>query len=63
MQDEDWTEEEKQHQGFSTEEFQYLSDVLGPRGMVPDNDDPTLDLDDDELKSDPICLEDLRVRI
>ena len=63
-QDEDWTEEEKQNQGFSADAFQYLSDVLGPRAMAPDSDDPAaLTPDDDELRGDPVCLEELRVRI
>jgi hypothetical protein len=62
-QDEDWTEEEKLHQGFKEDEFAFLSDLIGPKGMAFDNDDVLEDSDDEDLKSDPISQLDMQVRL
>jgi hypothetical protein len=63
IQDEDWTEEEKLHQGFKEDEFAFLSDLIGPTGMAFDNDDVLEDSDDEDLKSDPISQMDMQVRL
>lgn len=61
MQDEDWTEEEKLNQGFNKEEFEFLSDMLGPRGVAFDNDDVLDDEEDGDLKDDPVSQMDMQV--
>ncbi|KAG5638025.1 hypothetical protein H0H81_002226 [Sphagnurus paluster] len=58
--DEDWTEEEKQNQGFKEDEFAFLSDMIGPKGMAFDNDDVLDDSDDEDLKNDPISQMDMQ---
>ena len=62
LQEDDWNEEERQNQGFSHEEFQMLSEMLGPKGMAFDNDEVLDDNDDEDLKSDPISQMDMTVR-
>ena len=59
--DEEWTEEEQQHQGFKEEEFAFLSEMLGPRGANFDNDDIFDESDDEDLKNDPISQIDMKV--
>lgn len=59
--DEEWTEEEQQHQGFKADEFAFLSEMLGPRGANFDNDDIFDDNDDEDLKNDPISQIDMKV--
>lgn len=61
IQDEEWTEEEQLHQGFKEEEFAFLSDMLGPKGMAFDNDDVLDDSDDEDLKNDPVSQLDMQV--
>lgn len=61
-QEDDWTEEEKRNQGFSHEEFQMLSEMLGPKGVAFDNDEILDDNDDEDLKNDPISQMDMTVR-
>jgi importin-9 len=61
LQDEEWTEEEKLHQGFKEEEFAFLSDMLGPKGIAFDNDDVLDDSDDEDLKNDPVSQMDMQV--
>jgi len=61
--DEEWTEEEKLHQGFKEEEFAFLSDMLGPKGMAFDNDDVLDDSDDEDLKNDPVSQMDMQVHL
>lgn len=61
VQDEDWTEEEQTNQGFRTDEFAFLSDMLGHKGMAFDNDEILDDNDDEDLKNDPISQIDLQV--
>jgi hypothetical protein len=64
LQDEEWTEEEKLHQGFKKDEFAFLSDMLGPKGMAFDNDEvlDNHDEDDEDLKNDPVMQMDIQVR-
>jgi hypothetical protein len=59
-QDESWSEEERQHQGFTAEEFGALSEMLGPRGMNFDNDDPVPD--EVDFAGDPVLEIDMTVR-
>lgn len=61
--DEDWTEEEKLNQGFKEDEFAFLSEMIGPKGMAFDNDDVLEDSDDEDLKSDPISQMDIQVSL
>ena len=61
-QEDDWAEEERQNQGFSHEEFQMLSEMLGPKGVAFDNDEVLDDNDDEDLKNDPISQMDMTVR-
>ncbi|CAA7265862.1 unnamed protein product [Cyclocybe aegerita] len=61
--DEDWAEEEKQNQGFKADEFAFLSDMLGPKGMAFDNDEILDDNDDEDLKNDPVSHMDLQAHL
>ncbi|KAJ3506346.1 hypothetical protein NLJ89_g6919 [Agrocybe chaxingu] len=61
--DEDWTEEEKQNQGFKADEFAFLSDMLGPKGMAFDNDEILEGNDDEDLKNDPVSQMDLQAHL
>jgi hypothetical protein len=61
--DEEWTEEEQQYQGFKEEEFAFLSEMLGPRGANFDNDDIFDESDDEDLKNDPISQIDMKEHI
>lgn len=61
--DEEWTEEEQQHQGFKEDEFAFLSEMLGPRGANFDNDDIFDESDDEDLKNDPISQIDMKVNV
>jgi hypothetical protein len=63
LQDEDWTEEEKLNQGFKEDEFAFLSEMIGPKGMAFDNDDVLEGSDDEDLKSDPISQMDMQVSL
>jgi len=63
LQDEEWTEEEQQHQGFKEDEFAFLSDMLGPRGANFDNDDILYESDDEDLKNDPVSQINMKVGI
>ena len=53
------------NQGFNKEEFAFLSDMLGPRGVAFDNDEAldVNDNDDEDLKADPISQIDMKVCI
>ncbi|KIM47710.1 hypothetical protein M413DRAFT_62252 [Hebeloma cylindrosporum] len=55
--DEDWAEEE---QGIKNDEFAFLSDMLGPKGMAFDNDEILDDNDDEDLKNDPVSQMDMQ---
>ncbi|KAG6872765.1 hypothetical protein C0995_006804 [Termitomyces sp. Mi166 len=61
--DEDWTEEDKLNQGFMEDEFAFLSDMIGPRGMAFDNDDLTQENDDEAFKDDPVSKMDMQAHI
>ncbi|RPD64798.1 ARM repeat-containing protein [Lentinus tigrinus ALCF2SS1-6] len=61
--DEEWTEEEQLHQGFKPDEFAFLSEMLGPRGVAFDNDDALDDNDDEDLKNDPVSTMDMRTHL
>ncbi|KAI0673956.1 ARM repeat-containing protein [Trametes maxima] len=61
--DEEWTEEEKLHQGFKADEFAFLSDMLGPRGTAFDNDDALEENDDEDLKNDPVSTMDIQAHL
>jgi len=61
--EDDWNEEEKRNQGFSHEEFQMLSEMLGPKGMAFDNDEVLDDNDDEDLKNDPISQMDMTTHL
>lgn len=61
FQDEDWTAEERAHQGFTAEEFGALSEMLGPRGVNFDNDDEPVP-DEIDFAGDPILGMDMVVR-
>jgi importin-9 len=43
------------------DEFSFLSDMLGPRGIPFDNDDVMDDSDDEDLKTDPVSQMDMQV--
>jgi len=61
--EDDWGEEERQNQGFSHEEFQMLSEMLGPKGVAFDNDEILDDNDDEDLKNDPISQMDMTAHL
>jgi hypothetical protein len=63
VQDEEWDEEEGLVQGFKPDEFAFLSEMLGPKGVAFDNDDYLDDNDDEDLKNDSISQMDMQVRI
>ena len=47
---------------MAKEELLYLSEMLGPRGTIFDNE-TGLDIDDDDLKADPVSQLDMKVSI
>lgn len=49
------------NQGFKEDEFAFLSEMIGPKGMAFDNDDVLDDSDDEDLKSDPVSQMDMQV--
>ncbi|KAH0591342.1 hypothetical protein H2248_001421 [Termitomyces sp. 'cryptogamus'] len=61
--DEDWTEEEKLNQGFMEDEFAFLSDLIGPRGIAFDNDDLIQESNDDSFKDDPVSNIDMQAHL
>ncbi|KAM6498769.1 Armadillo-type fold, partial [Amanita muscaria] len=60
--DEEWTEEEKLNQGFKVDEFAFLSDMIGPKGVKFDDDDvPNILNDiDAEFADDPVYQMDMQ---
>lgn len=58
MQDDDWADS-----GDVTKEseFEFLSQLIGPKGMAFDNDDILDDSDDEDLKGDPVSQMDMQV--
>ncbi|KAG6896763.1 hypothetical protein C0992_006277, partial [Termitomyces sp. T32_za158] len=61
-QDEDWDEEEKLDPASLGDEFAFLSDMIGPRGVAFDNDDLIQESDDDAFKDDPVAKMDMQER-
>ncbi|KAI0319475.1 armadillo-type protein [Amylostereum chailletii] len=61
--DSEWADDEKTNQGFKEDEFAFLSDLIGVRGMSFDNDDVLEGSDDEDLKNDPISQIDLRAHL
>ena len=51
------------NQGFKEDEFAFLSEMIGPKGMAFDNDDVLEDSDDEDLKNDPISQMDMQVNL
>ncbi|KIY50482.1 ARM repeat-containing protein [Fistulina hepatica ATCC 64428] len=61
--DEEWTEEEKLNQGFTADEFAFLSEMIGPKGVAFDNDEILNDDGDEEFRDDPISTMDLQTHL
>ena len=57
--DSDWSDEEKVRE----DRFSYLADVMGPGGLVFDEDDVLVSNDDEDLQKDPVSQIDLRVSV
>jgi hypothetical protein len=57
----DWEDDEKLHQGFRKDEFEYLADVLGNKAVGFDADDILADNDDEDLRSDPVSQLNIQV--
>lgn len=51
------------NQGFKEDEFKFLSDMLGPKGMAFDNEDVLDNGDDEDLKNDPISEIDMQAHL
>ena len=62
-QDEEWQEEDVEPGSTNKRsDLEYLSEMIGPRGLSAfDDDDVLRDVDDPELKSDPIYQMDMQV--
>lgn len=56
QQDNDWSDT-----GGNGDTLQFLSELVGPKGMAFDNDDILDDSDDEDLKGDPISQMDMQV--
>ncbi|PBL00281.1 ARM repeat-containing protein [Armillaria gallica] len=56
--DEDWSDQGDG--GKRDADLQYLSDLIGPKGLAFDNDDIFEDNDDEDLKTDPISQMDMQ---
>ncbi|KAI0275362.1 ARM repeat-containing protein [Gloeopeniophorella convolvens] len=59
----EWADEEKLEQTLKEDEFAFLSDIVGVRGMSFDNDDVLADNDDEDLLKDPVSQIDLRAHV
>ncbi|KAJ7823248.1 ARM repeat-containing protein [Mycena leptocephala] len=55
--DEDWAEEENVK---PNDEFEFLSELIGPKGMAFDNDDVLEEEDDEDLQKDPVSTMDMQ---
>ncbi|KAJ7724258.1 ARM repeat-containing protein [Mycena metata] len=55
--DEEWAEEEKLN---PNDEFEFLSELIGPKGMAFDNDDVLEEGDDEDLQKDPVSTMDMQ---
>ncbi|KAJ6502647.1 armadillo-type protein [Mycena vulgaris] len=58
--DEDWAEEEKLN---PNDEFEFLSELIGPKGMAFDNDDVLEEDDDEDLQKDPVSTMDMQAHL
>ncbi|CAK5264338.1 unnamed protein product, partial [Mycena citricolor] len=58
--DEEWAEEEKLE---DNDEFQYLSELIGPKGVAFDNDDVLEGDDDEDLQQDPVSTMDMQAHL
>ncbi|KAK7063933.1 ARM repeat-containing protein [Favolaschia claudopus] len=58
--DEEWADEDKVN---PNDEFEYLSELIGPKGMAFDNDDVLDEDDDEDLKQDPISTMDMQAHL
>ncbi|KAJ7109870.1 armadillo-type protein [Mycena epipterygia] len=58
--DEDWAEEEKMN---PNDEFEFLSELIGPKGMAFDNDDVLEEDDDEDLQKDPVSTMDMQAHL
>ncbi|KAF7303143.1 ARM repeat-containing protein [Mycena kentingensis (nom. inval.)] len=61
--DEEWADEEKVGASGGKDEFAYLSDLIGPRGVAFDNDDVLDEEDDEDLQKDPISTMDMQAHL
>ncbi|CAL1694900.1 unnamed protein product [Somion occarium] len=61
--DETWEDEGHLCPGMDKDEMAFLSELLGPRGAAFDNEEGFDDIDDDDLKADPISQIDLDAHI
>ncbi|KAJ7070709.1 ARM repeat-containing protein [Mycena amicta] len=61
--DEDWADDDKLNAGGKEDEFAYLSDLIGPRGMAFDNDEILEEEDDEDLQKDPVSTMDLQAHL
>ncbi|KAJ7150409.1 armadillo-type protein [Mycena filopes] len=55
--DEEWTLEEKLN---PNDDFEFLSELIGPKGMAFDNDDVLEEEDDEDLQQDPVSTMDMQ---
>ncbi|KAJ7897218.1 armadillo-type protein [Mycena olivaceomarginata] len=55
--DEEWAEEQKVN---PNDEFEFLSELIGPKGMAFDNDDVLEEEDDEDLQKDPVSTMDMQ---
>ncbi|KAF7307222.1 ARM repeat-containing protein [Mycena indigotica] len=60
--DDDWADEDKVG-NHKEDEFAYLSDLIGPRGVAFDNDDILEQDDDEDLKKDPVSTMDMQAHL
>ncbi|KAJ7459076.1 armadillo-type protein [Mycena galericulata] len=58
--DEDWAEEEKLN---PNDEFEFLSELIGPKGIAFDNDDVLEEDDDEDLQKDPVSTMDMQAHL
>ncbi|KAJ7292991.1 armadillo-type protein [Mycena rebaudengoi] len=58
--DEEWAEEEKLN---PNDEFEFLSELIGPKGMAFDNDDLLEEDDDEDLQKDPVSTMDMQAHL
>lgn len=62
FQDDEWSEVPGEQGSRKDDEFAYLSDIIGPKGMAFDNDEVLDSNDDEDLQNDPVSQMDMQVR-